>query len=147
MRTRAFVWVVMLGGSLPISGCTRGAPTAVAPITTVTLDSGIASTSPVTTSSDPSDAAVASADAGGDFFSCASDSDCVTVPKNSCCNNGFLEAVNKLQADAYKASFTCERRRMCPQFRIRDTRTPHCNADAHKCELVKADGSGLPTTP
>jgi hypothetical protein len=137
----------VLGGSSPIaSGCTGGTLAPVAPITTVMLDGGSASSPPVATPSDPPDAAM-TGDAGPDFFACNADSDCITVAKNSCCNNGFLEAVNKQQGDAYKASFTCDKRRMCPQFRIRDTRTPHCNADAHKCELVKTDGAGMPTPP
>ena len=142
----ALALVFVLGASSPIaSGCTGGTLAPVAPITTVMLDGGAGSSTPIGLSSDAPDAAPASGDAGPDFFSCAADADCIAVPKNACCNNGFMEAVNSKSADAYKASFTCDNRgRMCPQFRIRDTRLPHCNADAHRCELLKADGPALP---
>lgn len=78
-----------------------------------------------------------SADAGPDFNACSVDSDCVAVPKASCCPTGALEAVNKLSVDAYGSTVACEKwRGMCPKFRIRDVRRPLCNHESHRCEMV-----------
>jgi len=148
MRIRAIGCFVMIGWSSPFaSACSQTTSTAVPPITTVTLDGGSDAAGPVAAAVDLPDAGdetTGDAAATGDFFACAADSDCTAVPKNSCCNNGFREAVNKQQAGAYKASFSCQpRKRICPMFRIRDTRTPHCNADSHKCELVKTDSAPI----
>jgi len=75
----------------------------------------------------------------GDFYSCASDSDCIAVPRVGCCFNGGMEAVNKSSADAYKASFTCDKPNpICPQYRRIDRRQPECS-DAKRCEMVKID--------
>jgi hypothetical protein len=72
------------------------------------------------------------------FLSCAVDGDCVAVRRNGCCNNGYKEAVNASAVAAYQASFACpEAHPICPMFRIRDARTPACNADRHECELLK----------
>jgi hypothetical protein len=69
---------------------------------------------------------------------CAADSDCVAVPRNGCCNNGYKEAVNAASVAAYQASFVCpEPHPICPMFRIRDDRVPVCNVTTHLCELVK----------
>src|ERR1700685_4159059 len=65
------------------------------------------------------------------FFTCNVDSDCVAVPKNSCCENGFMDAVNRVSAEAYKASFTCPTKQVCPLFRIVDTRVARCGPHTH----------------
>jgi hypothetical protein len=83
----------------------------------------------------------------GVFFICTFDSDCVPVPKNSCCDNGFMEAVNTGSVDAYKASFTCPTKQVCPMFRVVDSRIAHCTPDTHKCELVRPDGGRELPTP
>jgi hypothetical protein len=84
----------------------------------------------------------------GAIFTCTYDSDCVAVPKSGCCDNGFMEAVNQASVEAYKVSFTCATKQVCPLFRIVDNRAPHCTRDTHKCELVRPDGGrGLPTPP
>jgi hypothetical protein len=116
------------------------APTMIA----VTLDSGsmTTSSSSVAASDSPQIAspAAAASDGGPDFYSCAVDSDCVAVPKATCCPNGFLEAVNKQSVDAYKGSAVCEkRRRICPQFRVMDRRVALCGNESHKCEMVQPD--------
>jgi hypothetical protein len=72
-----------------------------------------------------------------DFTACKVDADCVVVPRNSCCNNGFREAISGAKVDAYKASFVCPTPGgPCPMFRIRDNRTAACGATSHQCELV-----------
>jgi hypothetical protein len=87
-------------------------------------------------------------DAGLDFYSCGVDSDCVAVPKATCCPTGLLEAVNKQSVDAYRESFVCEGRHgMCPKFRMRDVRQSLCNNESRRCEMVQpdrivCDGSG-----
>jgi hypothetical protein len=72
------------------------------------------------------------------FQACQSDSDCVAVPRVGCCNNGWKEAVNVSQKDAYAASFTCPRRHPCPMYIIRDTRVPKCDPGTHLCQMVAA---------
>jgi hypothetical protein len=126
-----------------------------APVTTVVVDAGAAATSappvaptPVAVADAGAPVALTSADAGassapgpalasGDFYSCAADADCVAVPKVGCCHNGHLVAVNKQATDAYKASFTCgQKRPMCPQYIIKDSRVAKCDGTSHKCEMV-----------
>lgn len=73
---------------------------------------------------------------GADYLACQSDSDCIAVPKAGCCNNGYKEAVSKVDLDAYKAAHACkEERPMCAQFIIDDRRVARCST-AKKCELV-----------
>jgi hypothetical protein len=85
-------------------------------------------------------AATDTADAGPSaaFQACQSDSDCVAVPRVGCCYNGWKEAVNSAQKDAYAASFTCPRRHPCPMYIIRDTRVPRCDTGTHLCQMVAA---------
>jgi hypothetical protein len=131
--------------------------TQTAPVTTVVLDAGApvtapapmtAAVSPVATASataaaDPPDAGATSApSSAGDFFSCSTAADCVAIPKNDCCKNGYKEAVNKSSVDAYRASApACNPKRKCPMFRIMDKRVPDCSAG--KCVLVQPD-AGTP---
>ena len=87
----------------------------------------------------PGPAEDTSADAGSaQYRACQKDSDCVAVRRVGCCNNGWLEAVNATQKDAYAKSFTCPTRRpMCPMYMVHDTRTPKCDPGTHLCTMVK----------
>jgi hypothetical protein len=75
------------------------------------------------------------------FYACETDSDCVAVPKVGCCSNGWMEAVNKHEVNAYENSFVCNEQIMCPMYVVDDTRVPACVAD--KCQMVDAD-AGAP---
>ena len=70
-------------------------------------------------------------------FACHADAECTAVRKNGCCNHGDMEAVNAAQVDAYKASFTCTKHLMCPQFLRRDTRVPVCDTARSRCQMVQ----------
>ncbi|HEY2512693.1 MAG TPA: hypothetical protein VGI39_17620 [Polyangiaceae bacterium] len=118
-----------------------------APTTTVVVDGSSAPpppvAQPVTPPPAPAPAPVAStpdpapAPAAGDFYTCAADTDCVSVPKVGCCHNGHHEAVNKQSVDAYKNSFTCEKKHpMCPQYIVKETRVAKCDTTAHKCVMA-----------
>jgi hypothetical protein len=78
------------------------------------------------------------AGAAAAFQACQVDSDCVAVPRNGCCNNGWKEAVNVAQKDAYAASFTCPHRHPCPMYMVRDQRVPRCDTNTHLCAMVRA---------
>src|SRR5258708_3468603 len=75
------------------------------------------------TASDQQDLSIAK------ITACSADSDCVAVPRGGCCNNGYLEAVNKHHTRAYANSTKCTAnpRPMCPQFLVHDTRVAQCN--------------------
>jgi hypothetical protein len=115
------------------------------PVTTVVMDAGAAPAPaplPVAVAEGTPPAAEAKATpatpAAGDYFSCKADADCVAVPKNGCCHNGYHEAVNKQSVDAYKASFTCEKKRpICPQFMIKETKVARCDTAASKCVMAQ----------
>jgi hypothetical protein len=81
-----------------------------------------------------------SPDAGNaQYRACQQDADCVAVPRVGCCNNGWLEAVNVGQKDAYAKSFVCPTPRpMCPMYIVHDTRTPKCDPGTHLCTMVNA---------
>jgi hypothetical protein len=148
--TRALL-LVSLVAALPLAGlgCKDSAPPPVAPITADSANGAVPTTSATVgaapapapaTSTAPTAAAAAPGQAAGatagDFYSCTADADCVAVPKNGCCFNGYMEAVNKTQTDAYKASFVCPHpNQMCPHYRINDQRSPVCNTSSHKCEM------------
>jgi hypothetical protein len=70
------------------------------------------------------------------LFACHADADCAAVRKNGCCNHGELEAVAASQVAAYKASFTCRTKVMCPQFLRRDLRVAACDTAAARCKMV-----------
>jgi hypothetical protein len=77
-----------------------------------------------------------------DFFSCQRDGDCVAVPKAGCCHNGYLEAVNATQVDAYNAANACPNPHpICPLFLILDKRVARCDFTASKCQLVDPQGA------
>lgn len=72
------------------------------------------------------------------YRACQQDADCVAVPRVGCCNNGWLEAVNAGQKDAYAKSFVCPTPRpMCPMYIVHDTRTPKCDTNTHLCIMVR----------
>jgi hypothetical protein len=75
----------------------------------------------------------------GGFNSCMTDSDCVAVPRVGCCNNGYKEAVNQNEVDAYEMSFTGTCNMACPFYVIDDTRQPECNVATKRCEMVDID--------
>jgi len=118
------------------------------PVTTVVVDAGAAPAPaplPVAVADGSPPAAAApvapatpATPAPGDFFSCKADAECVAVPRNGCCHNGYHDAVNKQAVDAYKASFTCEKKRpICPQFMIKETKVARCDTAASKCVMVQ----------
>lgn len=78
------------------------------------------------------------ADSGAAAFqACQSDSDCVAVPRNGCCHNGWKEAVNVSQQAAYTASFTCPQAHpMCPMYIVHDVRVPRCDVASHLCKMT-----------
>ena len=73
------------------------------------------------------------------FRACQSDSDCVTVPRARCCNNGWKEAVAASQRDAYAKAYACTKspRPACPMYRIRDRRVAKCDTQEHLCVLAE----------
>lgn len=72
------------------------------------------------------------------YRACQQDTDCVAVPRVGCCSNGWFEAVNAGQKDAYAKSFTCPTPRpMCPMYMVHDTRTPKCDTNTHLCIMVR----------
>jgi hypothetical protein len=92
-----------------------------------------------------SGSSISSASANGSssaepFQACTVDADCVAVPRVGCCHNGWNEAVNANQSDAYTASFTCaDPHPICPMYRLSDKRTPECGNLTHLCEMVKPE--------
>lgn len=94
-----------------------------------------------TESASASASASASSSVGVEAFqACSVDADCVAVPRVGCCHNGWNEAVNAQQTDAYAASFTCaDTHTICPMYRISDKRTPECSNVTHLCEMVKPE--------
>ncbi len=76
--------------------------------------------------------------AKSDYVACNMDSDCVAVPREGCCHNGYKDAVNKDKIDSYRGANACKMTNpMCPQFLIDDKRAPVCNA--HQCEMQEPD--------
>lgn len=75
---------------------------------------------------------------------CSVDADCVAVPRGGCCQNGYLEAVNKHHTKAYENASKCtlNPRPMCPLFMIRDTRVAQCDSAASQCKMVAIDEIG-----
>jgi hypothetical protein len=138
-------WVV-----LAVSACAKTSdnpPVVTAPVASATGASGAASAA-ASDAGLPGDASAPMAaeatatrdpDAGSAavFQACQSDSDCVAVPRVGCCNNGWKEAVNVSQQDAYAASFTCTQRHPCPMYIVRDMRVPRCDTSTHLCAMVR----------
>jgi hypothetical protein len=71
------------------------------------------------------------------FSACAADADCVSVARVGCCHNGWLEAVNRDEADAYEASFHCPNPHpICPLYIVRDARIAACDSATGHCVMV-----------
>jgi hypothetical protein len=134
-------------GALVLVACaqTSQQPTTVtAPASTAASDSpAAASATPVAASAPPtSPVPAADGDGGGlavQYRSCQADADCVAVPRAGCCHNGWKEAVNVSQKEAYEQDNACQstRRPICPMFIVRDTRVARCDVPSHLCEMVK----------
>lgn len=142
MHAAALVTLVAL------AACTK--PSGSSPMVTAPVTSGApqATTPPVASSAPPasSDESMMgpgpadddAADAGNaQFRACQKDADCTAVPRAGCCNNGWLEAVNVGQKDAYAKSFVCPTPHpMCPMYMVHDTRIPKCDPGTHLCTMV-----------
>jgi hypothetical protein len=116
----------------PVTSVTPAAPHEAPPVAVAPSSSGGGDLA-----SEPGPAADADAGAAA-FQACQSDSDCVAVPRNGCCHNGWKEAVNVSQQDAYRQSFTCPQPHpICPMYIVRDTRVPRCDPAAHLCKMVQ----------
>lgn len=139
---------VALGALVVVAACTKTSDSS--PLVTAPVGSAApqASTPPVaSTPPESSDESMMgpgprnddSADAGSaPYRACQQDSDCVAVPRVGCCNNGWLEAVNTGQKDAYAKSFVCPAPRpMCPMYIVHDTRTPKCDTTTQLCIMVR----------
>jgi|HubBroStandDraft_4_1064222.scaffolds.fasta_scaffold670258_2 hypothetical protein len=119
------------------------APTASTATAEVSAQAASASEPPVAASAPEEAAPVARADAdagpSAQYRSCQADADCVAVPRAGCCHNGWKEAVNVSQKDAYEQANACTstRRPICPMFMVRDTRVARCDTPSHLCEMVK----------
>jgi hypothetical protein len=73
-----------------------------------------------------------------DYLSCSADSDCVAVDRAGCCHNGYKDAVNASQQEAYRAANACTtEHHMCPMFMIVDKRVARCNTTLKRCEMVE----------
>ncbi len=143
--TLAFAFLAAFAGV----ACARASdnpPVVTAPVTSAAPAAtagaaALASTADASPAGDsgPVSAAATAPDDGGvaAFQACQADSDCVAVPRVGCCHNGYNEAVNVTQKDAYEASFTCPRRQPCPMFIIRDRGIPRCDPATHLCKLVQ----------
>lgn len=71
-----------------------------------------------------------------ELTSCEIDDDCVAVPRAGCCDNGWKEAVNADQVDAYYAANPCEDPHpICPLYYVDDTRVPICSLGS--CSMVE----------
>jgi hypothetical protein len=135
--------------SLTVAACaqtSQSPPTTTAPVVSAsaTPEPAVAAAAPVAASvSAPAASATAApaagtadTDVGLQFRACASDSDCATVPRAGCCNNGWNEAVAASQKDAYAQANACTRKRpMCPMYRVRDHRVAYCDSQAHLCTM------------
>jgi hypothetical protein len=75
-----------------------------------------------------------------EYLSCSADSDCVAVDRAGCCHNGYKDAVNASEVEAYRAANACkDAHHMCPMFMIVDKRVARCNTTLKRCEMVKPE--------
>ncbi len=95
-----------------------------------------------TDSTDEGASSAADQDLKKSIQACSADDDCVAVPKGGCCDNGWLEAVNKHHVKQYENATKCTAnpRPMCPMYLVHDTRVPACVAN--KCTMVDAKDAG-----
>jgi hypothetical protein len=90
----------------------------------------------------------ASDDATAAFAACTADADCVAVPQVGCCHLGRKVAVARDQEHAYASSFVCPNPApVCIEILIIDNRTPQCNFDTGRCELVQAPRTACGASP
>lgn len=74
---------------------------------------------------------------GTGVYTCKLDTDCVAVPKAGCCDNGWLDAVNKDEVVAYDAFYACTNPApICPASKVVDARIAECSNATHKCEMI-----------
>ena len=73
-----------------------------------------------------------------EYRGCHSDADCVAVPRPSCCNNGWKDAVAASQAQRYASNRACKAkpRPACPMYIVRDTHIAKCDAELKLCILA-----------
>ncbi len=147
----SLVWLFLVGGVGACAKTSDNPPVVTAPVTSSVSQPAQASPTPGSTTdasasadagtpgATSGSAATLDADAGAAtaFQACQGDSDCVAVPRVGCCHNGWKEAVNVAQKDAYAASFTCQTRPLCPMYIIRDMRVPRCDLHTHLCGMVQ----------
>jgi len=75
-----------------------------------------------------------------DYLSCSADSDCVAVDRAGCCHNGYKDAVNASQLEAYRAANACQdAHHMCPMFMIVDKRVARCDTTLKRCQMVQPE--------
>jgi hypothetical protein len=76
--------------------------------------------------------------AAAGYLTCRVDTDCIAVPREGCCNNGYKDAVNREKLAEYRAANACRlKNTICPQFRIEDARVPQCDFASHQCVMVE----------
>jgi len=125
----------------------QSSPTTTAPVVSASasVEPVVATPAPVVASASAAPAASEAAQpapgdgstgVGAQFRACTADTDCIAVPRASCCDNGWKEAVAASQKDAYAQANACTRRRpICPMYRVRDRRVPYCDPQAHLCTM------------
>ena len=76
---------------------------------------------------------------GAQLRACKGDADCVAVPREGCCHNGWKEAVAVSQADAYRKANACTKssRPICPMYIARDLRVARCDPQTRLCTLTQ----------
>src|SRR5580692_5151485 len=122
-------------GLLVVAACAQTSQqpaTVTAPVTSAASPETTAQTAtasaepPVAATPEAGPATSSDADGGiaAQFRSCNADADCVAVPRAGCCHNGWKEAVNVSQKDAYEQANACTRtqRPICPMYMVRDVR-------------------------
>ena len=73
-----------------------------------------------------------------DYLTCNADTDCVAVPREGCCHNGYKDAVNKSKIGSYRAANHCKLTNpMCTQMIVDDRRVAQCNGVSHQCEMIE----------
>ena len=78
---------------------------------------------------------------GSGLFNCASDADCVAVPRAECCPHGYKEAVNARETEAYLATYACAQspRPLCSRLWVQDSRVAQCDRSVGKCAMVAVE--------
>ncbi len=74
---------------------------------------------------------------GSGVLTCKVDADCVAVPKAGCCDNGWFDAVNAAQVDAYESLYACsDAAPVCSHVYVQDKRIAECSNTSRKCEMI-----------